>query len=265
MVNLRSGAAVRQLDRCRPFSLRRLPTIDAVVTEQRPENPMFAVRPATLRATAAAFVERFPGDVLYAVKCNPEPTVLRALWDGGVRHFDCASLNEVRLVRRLLPEAGIYFMHPIKSVAAIRESFVELGVRDFSFDHHDELDKILAITGDAAIGLHLRLGMPKSRARYDLSGKFGAYGADAVSLLRRAKAHAARVGICFHVGSQCMEVDSYREATLLAAATAEAAGVQLDVLDIGGGFPVAYPDMTPPSLEGLHRRRARGAAGVRFR
>ena len=86
-------------------------------------DPLFCLRPATIAAAARRFIRCFPGDVLYAVKCNPEPRVLAALWAGGVRHFDCASIAEVRLVRKLLPAAEVHFMHPVKARPAIREAF----------------------------------------------------------------------------------------------------------------------------------------------
>ena len=87
----------------RPLADPALPDVDALVAELRPSDPLLCLRPATIAAAARRFVGAFPGDVLYAVKCNPEPRVLRALWAGGVRHFDCASLAEVTLVRTLLP------------------------------------------------------------------------------------------------------------------------------------------------------------------
>ena len=76
----------------------------------------------------------FAGSTLYAVKCNPEPRVLRALWTGGVRHFDCASPAEIALVRQMFPEAAIHYMHPVKSRAAIREAASRYGVSDFVLD-----------------------------------------------------------------------------------------------------------------------------------
>src|SRR6266567_8214524 len=110
------------------------PTINAVVARERPAEPLVCLRPATIAAASRCFVAAFPGDVLYAVKCNPEPRVLRAVWAGGVRHFDCASLPEIALVRRVLPGAALHFMHPVKARAAIHAAFTEHGVTDFAFD-----------------------------------------------------------------------------------------------------------------------------------
>lgn len=222
----------------------------------RPSDPLRCLRPAVIAGTARRFAERFPGDVLYAVKCNPEPRVLRALWAGGIRHFDCASIAEVALVRRLLPAAAVHFMHPVKSRSAIREAFADHGVIDFSLDSEGELAKILqetvpvGLVGDPPVlGLFVRLALPKGGAVYDLSGKFGARIEDTVELLRAARPHAARLGIAFHVGSQCLEPDAYRRALALAGEAIARAAVSVDIVDVGGGFPVSYPDMTPPPLD----------------
>jgi ornithine decarboxylase len=197
-------------------------------------------------------MQGFPGDVLYAVKCNPDPAVLRALHDGGVRHFDCASLPEVRLVRDMFPDAAIHFMHPIKARGAIREAWGRHGVRDFVLDSADELAKIrteIATTGVAgALGLIVRIALPKGGAVLDLSGKFGAEFDDAVALLRAARGIAATLGISFHVGSQCLDPLAWRAAMDLTGQVIRAAGVAIDVVDVGGGFPVAYPDQVPPEM-----------------
>src|SRR6202158_2948450 len=123
-----------------------LPTIDAVVARERPAEPLVCLRPAVIAAASRRFVAAFPGDVLYAVKCNPEPRVLRAVWAGGVRHFDCASLPEIVLLREVLPEAELHFMHPVKARHAIHIAFHEHGVSDFAFDSADELEKIVQET-----------------------------------------------------------------------------------------------------------------------
>jgi ornithine decarboxylase len=252
---LRTRAAVAPLRRRFDDSLTTLPSVDALIAVERPEEPMHCLRPAAIAEAAAGFVAGFPGEVLYAVKCNPEPAVLRAVWEGGVRHFDCASANEVALVRTMFPEAGIHFMHPIKARGAIRAAWGEHGVRDFVLDSAAELRKILAEIGaggqDCAaegLGLFIRLAMPKGTAMLDLSGKFGAEAAEAAALLRAARPHAARLGLCFHVGSQMMDPLAWRQAMALAGEVIREAGVPVEVIDVGGGFPVAYPGIEPPPL-----------------
>jgi ornithine decarboxylase len=252
MNGLRSRAAVSPLRRRLPASPTTLPVVDDLVAAERPEEPMHCLRPATVVATARAFVDAFPGDVLYAVKCNPEPTMLRAVRAGGVQHFDCASIGEVRLVRQMFPEAAIHFMHPVKARGAIQETWAQHGVRDFVLDCADELAKIMtevAATGiDAPLGLVVRLALPSGRAVLDLSGKFGAAPDDAVALLRVARSRAAQLGLSFHVGSQCLDPLAWRGALALAGQVIREADVTVDMIDVGGGFPVQYPDMDPPPL-----------------
>jgi ornithine decarboxylase len=251
MSNLRVRTAVSPLRR-RFATSAALPSVDALVDIERPDVPMHCLRPAAIRAAADEFVRAFPGHVLYAVKCNPEPSVLRAIHAGGVTHFDCASIAEVALVRQMFPAASIHFMHPIKARSAIREAWARHCVRDFVLDSAEELAKILheiAATGvEGELGLIVRLALPKGSAVLDLSGKFGAQPRQAAELLRAARPHAARLGISFHVGSQCLDPLAWRDALALIGAVIRDADVALDIVDVGGGFPVSYPDVEPQPL-----------------
>ncbi len=228
----------------------RLPGVDAIVAAEAPHEPLHCLRPKVIETAARTFVGVFPGSTLYAVKCNPEPRVLRALWAGGVRHFDCASPAEIALVRQMFPAAAIHYMHPVKSRAAIREAAQRHGVSDFALDSEPELYKIIAETEALAHdqrGLFVRLAVSNGGA-YNLTGKFGAAPADAARLLAAARRYAGRLGVCFHVGSQCLEPRAYADALALAAWVLREAGVSVDVIDVGGGFPVSYPDVTPPPI-----------------
>jgi ornithine decarboxylase len=143
-------------------------------------------------------------------------------------------------------------MHPVKARGAIREAWARHGVRDFALDSADEFFKLrgeIAATDVAGeLGLIVRLALPKGPAVLDLSGKFGAAPDQAVALLRAARPHAARLGVSFHVGSQCLDPLAWRHALALVGKVIRAAGVSIDVVDVGGGFPVAYPDVAPPPL-----------------
>jgi ornithine decarboxylase len=213
---------------------------------------MHCLRPASVTEAARAFVAGFPGDVLYAVKCNPEPGALRAIRAGGVAHFDCASISEVALVRQMFPDAAIHFMHPVKARSAIREAWARHDVRDFVLDSAEELAKILqetAATGvSGELGLIVRLALPKGSAVLDLSGKFGAAPSLAADLLRTARPHAARLGVSFHVGSQCLDPLAWRDALTLVGQVVRKSGVAIEIVDVGGGFPATYPDIEPPPL-----------------
>jgi ornithine decarboxylase len=260
MTDLRFRGALAPLRRPTEALPRR---VDALIARLRPEEPVHCLRPATITGAARAFLAAFAGETLYAVKCNPEPAVLRALWRGGLRRFDCASIGEVRLVRSIFAEASIHFMHPVKPRAAIREAWGRHGVRDFVLDSAEELAKVLAETGGeagAARGLVIRLALPKGGAMYDLSGKFGAAPEEAVALLRAARPHAAKLGVSFHVGSQCLDPGAYARAVALAARVIRESGVAVDLLDVGGGFPVAYPDIVPPPLTDFTTAIARAVA-----
>ncbi len=255
---LRARSAVSPLRRRFPAipaplpAERPLPAVADLVARERPEEPMHCLRPAAVTTAARTFIEGFPGAVLYAVKCNPEPPMLRALAAGGISHFDCASKSEIALARQMFPSAEIHFMHPVKARGAIREAWARHGVRDFAFDSAAELAKIRAETAatgvSAPLGLILRIALPKGRAALDLSGKFGAPPAEASALLRAARPHAARLGISFHVGSQCLDPMAWRSALAVAAAVIATASVAVEIIDVGGGFPVSYPGMEPPPL-----------------
>lgn len=237
-----------------------LPSVVETVRAERPSQPLHCLRPAVLTRGAEHFAGLFPGKVLYAVKCNPEPRLLAALWRGGVRHFDCASIAEVRQVRRLFPKASIHFMHPVKSRPAIREAWEWHGVRDFVVDSVDELGKLLDETAGAGgpLGVVVRLALPKGGAAWDLSGKFGAAPDQAAELLRLARPLAQRIGLSFHVGSQCLDPADWERALALCGQVMARANQTVDVLDVGGGFPVAYADVTPPPLEDFIAAIGRG-------
>jgi len=222
----------------------------ALVLADQPDVPVHCVRPHAAHKAARWFVRNFPGDCLYAVKANPHPAVLDAVYAAGVRWFDVASLPEVELIARRFGDATLAFMHPVKARSAIRKAYFDHGVRIFALDTVEELEKILVETGNAK-DLHLivRLAVTSDYAAHKLGGKFGAEGAGAVTLLRQARAYADELGVSFHVGSQCMRPEAWRVAMGSVSEIIREAGVTVDVVDVGGGFPTAYPGLTPPPLE----------------
>jgi ornithine decarboxylase len=231
------------------------PDLESAVATLRPEEPLYCLRPRVLAAAARRFVAAFPGRVLYAVKANPLPAVLDGLHAGGVRHFDTASLGEIRLVKERFPEAGAYFMHPVKAPGAIRAAYRDYGVRHFVVDHADELVKLCAVLNDgdgrppADVIAVVRLATPSEDSHFDLSTKFGATAEQAATLLRAVADSGARAGLCFHVGSQCLAPAAYTRALALAGEVIAAAEVPLACLDVGGGFPAPYAGVTPPPLD----------------
>lgn len=224
-------------------------SVEAMVGELKPSVPVHCLRPQILQQTAQWFLQNFQGDVLYAVKCNPEPAVLHYLHDAGVRHFDIASIKEAKLVSQHAKGAKMYYMHPVKSRASIRDAYFNYGIRDFALDSFEELHKIIEETKSATdLRLHVRLGLPRGTAAHDLSGKFGATPEATAELLQAVDKIAAQVGLCFHVGSQCMNPESFRRALRTVGQVLALAQIELDVLDVGGGFPAIYPGLTPPPL-----------------
>jgi ornithine decarboxylase len=215
----------------------------------RPVQPVTLLRPHAARRAARFFVENFPGRSLYAVKANPSPDLIELLWDSGITHYDTASIAEVRLVRSLLPEAVLCFMHPVKAEEAIREAYFDHGVRTFSLDSLDELEKIVRATNAADdLTLCVRLRVSSDHSKLSLASKFGAEAHEVKPLLMAARQASDALGICFHVGSQAMTPLAYTEALERVRAAIVSAAVTVDVIDVGGGFPSVYPGMEPPSL-----------------
>ncbi|WP_084277229.1 type III PLP-dependent enzyme [Novosphingobium sp. B1] len=227
----------------------------AVVRASAPEQPAILNRPHAAARAARFFVEKFPGKSLYAVKANPSADLIRILWDSGVTHYDVASIVEVRLVRETLPQATLCFMHPVKAPAAIREAYHDHGVRVFSLDSFEELEKIKAATADAEgnpatdLTLCVRLRVSSEYSELSLASKFGCDLTQAGDLLQATRQVADSLGVCFHVGSQSMSPHAYVQALERVRAAIVDASVLVDIIDVGGGFPSIYPGMEPPPLE----------------
>ena len=220
----------------------------AMIEALTPSYPIYCLRAGALAETAHDFLDRFPGRVLYAVKCNPHPLVLQALYDAGIRHFDTASLPEIAQVREMFSDASAYFMHPVKARAVIKTAHDVYGVRHFVIDHPSELAKVMDETGGEGVVVIVRMATPHAGATYDLSSKFGASPALAADLLRAVRDEGCQGGLAFHVGSQCLSPQAYRTALGLVGEVAVSAGVDIHFLDVGGGFPAAYKGVETPPL-----------------
>ena len=239
--------------------MQHFPDAKAVARTLAPDDPVILNRPHAAARAARFFVDRFPGKSLYAVKANPSPDLIRILWANGVTHYDVASIAEVRLVRGLLPDAVLCFMHPVKSPGAIREAYFEHGVKTFSLDSSEELAKIVQATrgadGEPATDLRLcvRLRVSSEYSELSLASKFGCDLTEAPMLLQETRQYADWLGICFHVGSQAMSPFAYVQALDRTRAAIAEASVVIDMIDVGGGFPSVYPGMDPPPLEDYFR------------
>lgn len=230
------------------------PDAASVVRAFSPDEPVTLLRPHAAARAARFFVEKFPGRSLYAVKANPSPALLETLWAAGITHYDVASLGEVRLVHKFLPDAKLCFMHPVKSERAIAQAYHNHGVKTFSLDSHEELEKIVRATatdGVAAADLELcvRIRVSSDHAKLSLASKFGAEPSEVADLLVATRQVADSLGIAFHVGSQAMTPLAFAEAMERVRAAIVEASVTVDIVDVGGGFPSVYPGMEPPPLE----------------
>jgi ornithine decarboxylase len=221
-----------------------------LVRERSPERPVAFARPDAVAVAARWFQDKFKGDVFYAVKANPSPWVIETLAKHGVRSFDVASIPEIELVATHAPGSRMAFMHPVKSRKAIAEAYTRYGVKTFALDTHEELQKILDATDGATdLTLIVRLAVIAEGASYSLSGKFGVSAHEAPALLLAARsATQGKMGVSFHVGSQCMRPTAYQAAMAQASRAIVRAGVMVDVVDVGGGFPSIYPGMVPPDM-----------------
>ena len=230
-----------------------------LVRARSPERPVALVRPDCVAVAGRWFQENFKGAVFYAVKANPSPWVIRTLAENGVTAFDVASIPEIELVAANAPGCRMAFMHPVKSRAAIRRAYFEFGVKTFALDCLEELDKILDATeGASDLDLMVRMAVHADGAQYSLSGKFGVSQEQAPALLMAARrATTGLMGVSFHVGSQCMRPTAFQAAMAQCSRAIARAGVFVDVVDVGGGFPSIYPGMIPPDMadyvDSIHR------------
>ena len=224
--------------------------VDELVKSLQPINPVYCLRKNSLKLAANWFNNNFPGDVLYAVKCNPTEAVIRTLIKNGIANFDAASIDEIKLVKKISPEAKIYFMHTVKKEKSIEEAYFNFGIKAYSFDSKEELDKILRITKNAKdLELFLRVQTSNEHSEIDLSKKFGASISEAVQLSKIAKVKAKKFGYSFHVGSQCMHPIAYSKAIKDLGNIVKKSNICPDVINVGGGFPTTYPDLYPQPLE----------------
>jgi ornithine decarboxylase len=224
-----------------------------LIAALKPDRAVFGIRPHAAGSAARWFLQNFPGDVAYAYKANSSVFLLGALYGAGVRHFDVASIPEIEDAATI-PEAQLHFMHPVKPRSAIRRAFGEFGVRSFALDSEDELRKIGEETGHSRdLVLWVRVAVAAKNSRIPLERKFGATGAKAARLLVKARQAARELGITFHVGSQTVTPDAYVAALGEVGKLIGKAGVVLDRLDVGGGFPSIYADGAPAPLHAFMR------------
>lgn len=219
-------------------------SLEQAVQEIRPSKPLYVMFPEVIENTAAKFCAAFPGTPMYAVKTNPDTVAVDAIVRGGIHTFDAASLDEIAQIKARHPSADIYFMHPVKAPEDIRSAYFDHGVNNFVLDCKEELFKILRETDLAQdLNLFIRVTLPKNnKAMIDFSSKFGASRAEAVQLLQECRHVAGKLGVSFHVGTQTTDASKYADAIYYVSDLLNESDIRIDMLNVGGGFPVPYAD-----------------------
>ena len=229
--------------------MQKFKDVNELVNTLRPDYPVYCVRYESIKTSTEFFKKKFPGKVLYAVKTNPNEKVLKQIILNGIENFDVASISEIKLIKKLKSNANLYFMHTVKSREDIAEAYHKLNIKNFALDTKDELQKILEATNQAKdLNLYVRIAISNEHAEIDLSRKFGALSSEALGLVRLCKEHAKKIGISFHVGSQCMHKISFSKAIAEVGNIIKKTKIIPDVINVGGGFPSIYPNLSPEPL-----------------
>ena len=245
--------------------MQKFKSVEELVNQLRPDKPVYCIRKKSILSASKFFQKNFPGKILYAVKTNPHPEVIKTLLKSGINQFDVASVEEIKAVRKFDQVSKCSFMHTIKSREDISEAYFKYGVKTFALDTKDELIKIIESTSNAKdLELFVRVAVSNEHAEIDLSKKFGAINSEAAGLLRLVKQHSKKIGLSFHVGSQCMHPISYSKGISEIANIIKKTKIVPDYLNIGGGFPTIYPDLIPPSLESYFDEIKKGLENLKI-
>ena len=245
--------------------MRKFKTVNELVNTLKPDHPVYCIRLEEIKKSVNFFKENFPGKILYAVKTNPHEKVLKQIIANGINDFDVASLNEIKLIKKINTKVSLHFMHTIKSKESITSAYYDYGVRSFSLDNKDELRKILEATNQAKdLKLFVRIAISNEHAEIDLSRKFGAHPSEALGLIRLCKEHSKKLGISFHVGSQCMHKISYSKGIHEVGNIIKKTKIIPDIINIGGGFPAIYPDLRPEPLNNYIEEIKKGLKNLKL-
>ncbi|MDA7780910.1 type III PLP-dependent enzyme [Candidatus Pelagibacter sp.] len=245
--------------------MQKFKNVDELVSQLKPEKPIYCIRKKSIQSASNYFRNKFPGKVLYAVKTNSHPEVLKTIVESGIENFDVASIQEIKDIRAIAPNAKCSYMHTVKSRESIKDAYFNYNIKTFSLDTKDELIKIIEATNQAKdLELFVRVAVSNEHAEIDLSKKFGALISEAIGLLRLTKQYAKKVGLSFHVGSQCMHPISYSKGIEEVGNIIKKTKIIPDYINIGGGFPAIYPDLVPQSLENYFAEIKKGLANLKL-
>jgi len=230
--------------------MQKFKTVEELINQLKPSEPIYCIRKKSIQLASKFFRNKFPGKILYAVKTNPNRFVLKTIIESGIKNFDVASINEIKTIRDIDKSAKCAYMHTIKSRESIKEAYFKYDVKAYSLDSKDELIKIIESTNQAKdLELFVRVAVSNEHAEIDLSKKFGAIPSEAAGLLRLTKQYAKKIGLSFHVGSQCMHPISYSKGIAEIGNIIKRTKIIPNFINVGGGFPTIYPDLVPQSIQ----------------
>ena len=245
--------------------MQKFKSVEELVNQLRPDKPVYCIRKNSILSASKFFQKKFPGKILFAVKTNPHPEVIKTLIESGISQFDVASIEEIKAVRKFSQTAKCSFMHTVKSRESISQAYFKYRVKTFALDTKDELIKIIESTGNAKdLELFVRVSVSNEHAEIDLSKKFGALNSEAAGLLRLAKQHSDKIGLSFHVGSQCMHPISYAKGIKEIGNIIKKTKIIPNYLNVGGGFPTIYPDLIPQSLDNYFDEIKKGLENLKI-
>ena len=245
--------------------MQKFKRIDDLISQLKPERPIYCIRKKSIHVASKTFQNIFPGKILFAVKTNPHPEVLKTIVESGIENFDVASIKEIEDIRRIDPNAKCSFMHTVKSRESIKDAYFKYGIKTFSLDTKDELIKIIQSTNNAKdLELFVRVAVSSEHSEIDLSKKFGALTSEAIGLLRLTKQYAKKIGLSFHVGSQCMHPISYAKGITEFGNIIKKTKIVPDYINVGGGFPTIYPDLIPQPLENYFEEIKKGLENLKL-
>ena len=245
--------------------MQKFKSVDELVNQLKPKEPVYCIRKKSIQLASKFFQSKFPGKVLYAVKTNPHPIVLKALLESGITNYDVASIKEIETVKQLNPNVKCSYMHTVKSRESIKEAYFKHNIKTFALDTKDELIKIIESTNQAKdLELFVRVSVSNEHAEIDLSKKFGALTSEAIGLLRLTKQYARKIGLSFHVGSQCMHPISYAKGISEIGNIIKKTKIIPDVINVGGGFPTIYPDLVPQTMQSYFDEIKKGLKNLKL-
>lgn len=224
-------------------------SVAELLEAHRPAEPVYCVFPHEYVESARHFVAGFPGRVLYAVKANIYPQAVNPMIEGGVRHFDCASLPEIQAVNALRDDAICYFMTPVRIRGTARAAQAKFGVRHFLVDHLSGIPLLSEEIDMPSSVVFARMAVSHESAMADLSKRFGAPPSDIPSILQAIVDAGAEPALAFNVGSSVTSPEAYSHSMRVATDVLEKLPFKIRLLDIGGGFPKPYPGFEVPPLD----------------